>query len=510
VKQKENGRVLRAAFCPTAPHRLAVVSGTKVGLWKLNKDGGAVADGTLSKFKDLTQCVSWRSDGKLLLAGEASGTCAVIDAESKNVLRRLRGHTDAVTCASFATADKSRAATGGRDGKLRIWDVSTCELLQTVDAHSDCMKVLTSGPGGPDGWITAGHDGRVKLWDLRMSSQANEDGAASSAPSCVLNVDHGHPVEDGCAFPGATMFVSSGGPEVKVWDLTAGRAIQAQNGAHSKAVTAVSLNSNASVLLTASFDGLAKVYHAATLEHLWTYRLPAPATCVTWRADDKVFAVGLDDGTWQVRQLKSGPVVEDYEAPGTGMEDLLLPDTQGPERAAAAARVLAKPDFRKREGHLRGEDAEADSGDEIVDGAGERPRKRRESQLDYFFRKFEYRKAVEFMVLPSTQPAMGFAVVDELLQRGALEAALTELGEALCLSTLRWLLKVFGTGDPLQHRLFHEALHTLLDCNRCLQPPSTPELVEVVDRLDNKVAQEMKIQEALMETGGILKTVTAL
>ena len=25
---------------------------SKVGLWKLNKDGGAVADGTLSKFKD--------------------------------------------------------------------------------------------------------------------------------------------------------------------------------------------------------------------------------------------------------------------------------------------------------------------------------------------------------------------------------------------------------------------------------------------------------------------------
>ena len=60
------------AFCPTDPYRLAVASGTKVGLWKQKQEGDVEADGTITKFKDMTQCVSWRSDGKLLLAGEAS------------------------------------------------------------------------------------------------------------------------------------------------------------------------------------------------------------------------------------------------------------------------------------------------------------------------------------------------------------------------------------------------------------------------------------------------------
>ena len=45
---------------------------------------------TYISSEDLTQCVSWRSDGKLLLAGEASGTCAVIDAESKRERERER------------------------------------------------------------------------------------------------------------------------------------------------------------------------------------------------------------------------------------------------------------------------------------------------------------------------------------------------------------------------------------------------------------------------------------
>merc|ERR1719191_2178712 len=65
-KHKEVSRVVKLAFSPVAPFPLAVVSGTTVSIWKRTKEG-AVKDHTISKFKDLTQCVAWRSDGRLLL-----------------------------------------------------------------------------------------------------------------------------------------------------------------------------------------------------------------------------------------------------------------------------------------------------------------------------------------------------------------------------------------------------------------------------------------------------------
>ncbi|CAK0887760.1 unnamed protein product [Prorocentrum cordatum] len=418
--KQESGRVEDLAFSPADPHQLAVCSGTKVGIWQPGKNEPLEIGSSLSKFKDLVQCVAWRDDGKLVLAGEASGSCAVVEPTTKRVLRRFFGHgEDAVSCASFAAADKGSAATGGRDGKLRIWDVAAGALVRTVDAHSDRVKILRPGPGGSDGWISAGYDGHVRLWDLRAASA--EGGSVGSG--CVMDFDHGHAVESGAVFPGGMLFASAGGPALKVWDMLAGGAspVKALPDAHSKTIMGVDLNNDASVLLTASFDGLAKAYMAADLSHLWTYKLSGPATCVSWRPDGLAFAVGLDDGRWQLRQRRT---------PG---------DAQVASQAKAVTVQPAKP-RAKRVGHLRGLDSTPGEDDEVIDMERQVKRKK-ETQLDFLLRKFDYRKAIEFVVMPSTSAALGLAAVEELLRRGALGSALHELGEDLCLVTLRWLLK---------------------------------------------------------------------
>jgi len=477
-KHNEASCVMKLAFCPTMPYRLAVVHGTKVSFWSPGKDGTGENDSNLSKFKDFTQCVAWRNDGKLLLAGEASGTCAVVEADSTNVLRRLRGHGDAVTCASFSSADKTRAVTGGRDGRLRLWDIATNDLLQTVDAHKDCMKTVASGVGGPDSFISAGYDGLVKRWDLRAA-----DGGGAGAGACVVQVDHGAAVEDGVVFPGGAMYCSVGGPMVKIWDLGSGcRELQSMPEAHSKTVTAVSLGQDAAHMLTASFDGLAKVFNVANLEHLYTYRLEGPITCAAWRPDGKALAIGLDSGQWQLRQAKV-----EKEVPETSEDP-------------------TKRKWIRTKGHLRGGNVQPGPEDEVV--VSSRPMKRmKETEVDLFFRKFEYRKAIEFIVGPGADPSQGWAVLDELLQRGSLAAAMSEHGEEFCLQMLRWLVRNYTNGDTLKSRLFEEALHTLMDHNRCLQPPCTAALSDAVGQLERRISQELQIQEAVFETHGILKTI---
>ncbi|CAJ1394623.1 unnamed protein product [Effrenium voratum] len=504
-KRSEGSRVVGASFCPTLPTRLALVSGTKVGLWNTAKEGGLEEGSSLTKFKDLTQCAAWRSDGRLMLVGEASGTCAVIEMETRSVLRRLRGHGDAVTCAAFAE-DKSRCATGCKDGKLRLWDVASCELLQEVEAHDDCLKCLSAGPVA-DSWITAGYDKRVKLWDPRVQ-----------AKKAAISVDHGHPVEAGCAFPSAALFASAGGSGVKVWDLAmTGKALSELQDAHSKVVMGLCLDSKASTLLTASFDGLAKVYHAADLSHVWTYTLPGPATCIAWRPDDRGFVVGLDSGQWQYRSKAKAeskkPLAEVQLVTGKrilrrGKEDnnKPLPDAEEEEESDDVEFQKTKK-WKREEGHLRGHLHRPSAEDEVI----ERPRvrKKRESKVDYLFRKYEYRKLAEYLFLETSShdPSMGLAVADELLERGALATAMCNLSEELCLAALRWLLHAFAQGDSLQQLLYSEVLHTLVDCNSCLQPPRTPQLLEAVRKLDLKVLQELSNQESLFETNGAVESI---
>mmetsp|Transcript_27328 Transcript_27328/g.43341 ORF Transcript_27328/g.43341 Transcript_27328/m.43341 type:complete len:520 (+) Transcript_27328:53-1612(+) len=482
----ETSRIVGMAFSPEAPHRLAIASGTKIGLWKQGQDGLMEADGTVSKFKDVTQCVSWRSDGRLLLAGEASGSCAVVEAETRKVLRRFRNHGDAVTCSAFATVDKSRAATGSRDGKLRLWDVTQSVLLQTLGAHTDCMKYVAPGPGGPDIWISAGYDGQMRLWDLRVDNGGDQ----AEAKKASLCMDHGHPIETALAFPSGTMLASGGGPEIRLWDLAAGgQVVQGLSDAHSKTVTSLSLDSQASVLLSTSFDCLAKVFYVAGLQHIYTYRLPAPITCASWRPDDLAIVIGLDNGQWQLRTRRMD-------------QDKVAAQKRSAQEAAK------KVPRRKAVGNLRGLDREAASDDEIVEP--ERPKKKKEKDLDFYLRKFEYRKAAEILVQPTTPASEGFALVDELMNRGALQAALKDRDTAFCLQALKWLTKAFSNSDPLQVRLFFEMFHVLLDTNRCLQPPSTPELVMALTHLDSTVAQEIVVQDALAETAGMLRAVMSL
>jgi len=380
------------------------------------------------------------------------------------------------------------AATGARDGRLRIWDVTSSEKLATVDAHDDCMKFLSPAFGGTDSWISGGYDGKMRLWDLRV-------GDVGGVAKPALCMDHAHSIETAVTFPGGAMIGSAGGTVVKLWDLAAGgRLVQALPDAHSKAITCLCLDSKASVLLTASFDCFAKVYHVAGLDHVFTYRLPAPIVCAAWRPDDRSFAFGLDNGQWQVRHRRT--------------EEEVVADQKRKSEIANAAKAKKSILRRKAIGNLRGMDREAASDEEIVEE--ERPKKKRETQVDFFFRKFEYLKVAEVLITPGTSAAHGFAIVDELVQRGALKVALGDRDEAFCLQALKWLLKQYAPGNAFQNHLFFEMLHTLLNSNSCLQPPNTPELLKMLGDIDAKVAEEISCNAALAETAGMLQAIMSL
>ena len=77
---------------------------------------------------------------------------------------------------------------------MRWWDVTAGKQDFRLDGHSDYVRAASVNPTSPDMWATAGYDHICKLWDVRSQE-------------CVMNLDHGAPIEDVKFFPSG---ISSG------------------------------------------------------------------------------------------------------------------------------------------------------------------------------------------------------------------------------------------------------------------------------------------------------------
>ena len=93
-------------------------------------------------------CVAWHPYLPILAYATEAGTIWLVDTETHQPIRTLKGHTAAVQCCGFSP-DGTRVVSAGSDKTVRLWDASTGEQL----------AILLSGP---DGWAMLRHDGRYK------------------------------------------------------------------------------------------------------------------------------------------------------------------------------------------------------------------------------------------------------------------------------------------------------------------------------------------------------------
>ncbi len=71
---------------------------------------------------------------------------------------------------------------------MRWWDVTVGKQDFRLDGHTDYVRAAAVSPTSADTWATAGYDHICKLWDVRSQE-------------CVMNLDHGAPIEDVKFFP---------------------------------------------------------------------------------------------------------------------------------------------------------------------------------------------------------------------------------------------------------------------------------------------------------------------
>ena len=180
-------------FSPLTPHDFCVASSLQVDIFSSRTHA---IYRTLTRFKDVVRCATYRPDGKMLAAGDEQGLTQLFDLNSRAVMRTFRGHERAVRVARFS-ADGAHLFTGSDDARAIHWDVASEAQLSVLQGHTDyvrCGALSTTAPSQL--LLTGSYDHTVRLWDVNSGK-------------CVQTLQHEAPVEDVALLPGGGMVLSA-------------------------------------------------------------------------------------------------------------------------------------------------------------------------------------------------------------------------------------------------------------------------------------------------------------
>ena len=160
--------------------------------------------------------------------------------------RVLRGHSDSVRTVRFSP-DGRRVLTTSRDGTARLWDVETGQAVVELQGHAD---VVTDGDFSHDGRliVTTSFDGTARVWESSTGR------AVSTFDSHSDWLGHAEFSADD------RLVVTAGGSRVEVFDSRTGTLI-AELGPHGSFLTTnATFAPDGRLLVTTSYDGVARVW----------------------------------------------------------------------------------------------------------------------------------------------------------------------------------------------------------------------------------------------------------
>ncbi|WFD41639.1 U3 small nucleolar RNA-associated protein 15 [Malassezia psittaci] len=474
--------------------RFAVTTGTRVQIYSMRTSRVVK---TITRFKEVARSAHFRSDARLLVAGEDNGTVQIFDTNSRTILRTFNGHQLPVHVTKFSP-NPTQILTASDDRTVKIWDVPGQSEVRSFEGHQDYVRAATVSSENPNLVFSGAYDSTIRLWDVRMAENGGE----------AMQMDHGAPVEDVLIYPtgGGSIAVSAGGPVIRVWDiLSGGRSTHAISN-HQKTITSLALSVNSGAgfsasdessggmrLMSAGLDHLVKIYDPARdyrVTH--TMRYPAPILSLAVAPDESHIATGMADGTLCIRkrELKASELQSrerSRDAFRTGAYESFI-DTQsnGPKRASAptAAHELA----------------------------AESRRKQRLKRYDQLLKAFRYRDALDASLQQGVPASVTFALLMELIRRSpsgkadGLYRAVSGRDDVTLEPLLRFLLR--HATNPQYTSLVCDTLNVVIDTYASVLGQS-PIIDDLFGRIWAKLAEEMRLQNQLDQVNGALEMILA-
>jgi WD40 repeat protein len=265
---------------------------------------------TLSGHKAPISDVAWSPDGRWIATASADGSTRIWEAETGRPRFRLSGHTADVFAVDWSP-DSTRLVTGSTDGTARVWRITQEGATGLLSLSSQGTRSGVAGAAfSPDGDRVMTGDGRitaVEVWDVSITGDAEW----ANLPAVPL-------FEGSAAFTpdGRRLVASTVDGSATIWDPATGARLLTfganrpsadpdrldvfaidplVDGPSGTDLFAIDVSSDGALVATASANGSARVWDAATGDEMFTVRSRQEVDDVAWSPAGDLLATASAD-----------------------------------------------------------------------------------------------------------------------------------------------------------------------------------------------------------------------
>ncbi|MBL6446279.1 caspase family protein [Fulvivirga sp. 29W222] len=283
------------AISPNGKYLVKGKVGSIARMWEIKS--GVIAQEFHGHEKAIL-CMTFSNDGEQLVTGSADNTAKIWDVKTGRELLTLKGHREVIFSVNFSK-DQKTIITGSWDGTARIWDATSGELIQTMIfennspyqanlyknniyafiagldkslkmveldskkdvrqfvGHTDIIQAFDIHPSG-DFLTSVSWDGKLKLWNIATGLQQWK--FTSDEP--LYAVKYGR--------EGKLLALGGADRVIRIMNASDGKLINSLQG-HQAAITNIDFSPDNTLLISASEDGMIKIWDAVEGKELITY-----------------------------------------------------------------------------------------------------------------------------------------------------------------------------------------------------------------------------------------------
>ena len=415
-----------------------------------------------TRFKDTVYCGEFRNDGKLLVAGDASGLVQIFDAHHpRTLLVTITPSSHPTHITKFHPTINTQLLTCSDDRVARLYDISqSAKPIVSFNNHDDYIRSGSFLPSSPNLIATGCYDNYIRIFDTRIGGE-----------NPIVKFNQSSPVED-LLSTNATNILSAGEGVVKQWDLVAGKVSKTLHN-FNKTVTCLSSAGERGILV-GSIDGHVKAFDTTTpnwdVKFGWKFGSGVLSCGVS--PDFKHLVVGLNSGLLTIRTRKNALI----------------------ENSAAAINPANK--FRSDKSHafdrfMRGSDYKGEGEQHIID---EKVKYKKLKPFEKDLNAFRWSDALDSALKDNLEKEFTVTCLEELKKKGKIRIALSGRDETSLEPLLTWCLK--SIDDPRNVNIITDYLICILEMYDDLISRK-PVLEELILNLQKRVDTEIgKAQDA--------------
>lgn len=415
-----------------------------------------------TRFKDTVYCGEFRNDGKLLVAGDASGLVQIFDAHHpRTLLVTITPSSHPTHITKFHPTINTQLLTCSDDRVARLYDISqSAKPIVSFNNHDDYIRSGSFLPSSPNLIATGCYDNYIRIFDTRIGGE-----------NPIVKFNQSSPVED-LLSTNATNILSAGEGVVKQWDLVAGKVSKTLHN-FNKTVTCLSSAGERGILV-GSIDGHVKAFDTTTpnwdVKFGWKFGSGVLSCGVS--PDFKHLVVGLNSGLLTIRTRKNALI----------------------ENSDAAINPANK--FRSDKSHafdrfMRGSDYKGEGEQHIID---EKVKYKKLKPFEKDLNAFRWSDALDSALKDNLEKEFTVTCLEELKKKGKIRIALSGRDETSLEPLLTWCLK--SIDDPRNVNIVTDYLICILEMYDDLISRK-PVLEELILNLQKRVDTEIgKAQDA--------------